>query len=221
MLCNTDSLVKTLSLFLSIVVTLLISFQTAQAEEKGLQEILKQDLWGNIYKDGGQCFYTKKAFTKNSPLLSESYVYSESWVRDHLKCGTNRQCKRESPEYVKILSDLHNLVIAKSTLSFKLKTSTFGILDESIDKDEYGMRTHLHLVEPRNEIKGDIARIIYYMHKTYDLPIRGNLPDFILWNELDPPSEEEKARNDLVESIQGTRNPYVDDPSLVKREDNS
>lgn len=189
-----------------------------QAQEKNLDDILDQDLWGNIYKDGGTCFYTKTPFSKNSPLFSVTYVYSESWIRDHLQCGTDRQCKRESPEYLKILSDLHNIVIAKSTLSFKLKSSMFGILDDSIAKDEYGMRTHMHVVEPREEIKGDIARIIYYMHKTYDLPVRGNLPNFILWNEIDPPSDEERARNDLIESIQGSRNPYVDDPSLVKRD---
>ena len=38
------------------------------------------------------------------------------------------------------------------------------------------------------------------------------------WNELDPPSELEKQRNDVVESeIQGLRNPFVDYPQLVNR----
>jgi hypothetical protein len=35
------------------------------------------------------------------------------------------------------------------------------------------------------------------------------------WNELDPPSEVEKLRNDTVEKIQGNRNPFVDYPKLV------
>jgi len=37
------------------------------------------------------------------------------------------------------------------------------------------------------------------------------------WNELDPPDAEEKARNDLIEQLQGTRNPYIDDPDLAKQ----
>ncbi|MEE8233859.1 MAG: endonuclease, partial [Gammaproteobacteria bacterium] len=35
------------------------------------------------------------------------------------------------------------------------------------------------------------------------------------WNKEDPPSDQEKVRNDKIEKIQGRRNPYIDDPSLA------
>ena len=35
------------------------------------------------------------------------------------------------------------------------------------------------------------------------------------WNEIDPPSDVEKLRNDTVQKIQGNRNPFVDYPKLV------
>lgn len=35
------------------------------------------------------------------------------------------------------------------------------------------------------------------------------------WNEMDPPSEVEKLRNDTVQKIQGNRNPFVDFPELM------
>lgn len=37
------------------------------------------------------------------------------------------------------------------------------------------------------------------------------------WNELDPPSEVEKTRNNTVQKIQGNRNPFVDYPELVSK----
>lgn len=37
----------------------------------------------------------------------------------------------------------------------------------------------------------------------------------IEWNELDPPSEVEKQRNNTVQKIQGNRNPFVDYPDIV------
>ena len=35
------------------------------------------------------------------------------------------------------------------------------------------------------------------------------------WNELDPPDEIERARNDRIETAQGQRNPYIDAPETV------
>lgn len=35
------------------------------------------------------------------------------------------------------------------------------------------------------------------------------------WNEMDPPSEVEKLRNNTVQKVQGNRNPFVDYPELV------
>ena len=37
------------------------------------------------------------------------------------------------------------------------------------------------------------------------------------WNEMDPPSDVEKLRNDTVQKIQGNRNPFVDYPDLVAK----
>jgi len=37
------------------------------------------------------------------------------------------------------------------------------------------------------------------------------------WHESDPPSKEEKRRNDKIEQIQGNRNPYIDNPDFIKK----
>lgn len=98
--------------------------------------------------------------------------------------------------------------------------------------------------EPADEFKGDVARIIAYVYvhfariDTYGLEAWGDyLGNFaikdvigrptdseyevydqlIRWNEIDPPSETEKLRNDTVQPIQGNRNPFVDYPHLMRK----
>ena len=89
--------------------------------------------------------------------------------------------------------------------------------------------------EPNDEIKGDIARIYFYMATCYQDRIAnwtkgesqkvfGNsaypgLRDWVLdmfmrWSEQDPIDDVELARNNAVEEVQGNRNPFVDYPGL-------
>ncbi|MBI9039776.1 endonuclease [Lutibacter sp.] len=90
---------------------------------------------------------------------------------------------------------------------------------------------------PGDEWKGDIARIVMYMYTRYNgdgskvsetkcLPINvgfgttlasdTNMIDlFLKWNVEDPVSTFEENRNNILEGIQGNRNPFVDNPYLA------
>ena len=89
--------------------------------------------------------------------------------------------------------------------------------------------------EPNDEIKGDIARIYFYMATCYQDKVSnwtkgesqkvfGNSPypglrDWVLammmrWSKQDPIDEVETARNNAVQEVQGNRNPFVDYPGL-------
>jgi endonuclease I len=87
--------------------------------------------------------------------------------------------------------------------------------------------------EPRDAVKGDVARMMFYMATRYegdvsgepDLelvdytgtsgPIFGKLSTLIEWNTEDPVDEFERNRNEVVYSYQGNRNPFVDHPEYV------
>jgi len=98
-----------------------------------------------------------------------------------------------------------------------------------------------------NHRKGDIARAVLYMAIRYeggshpvtdqdepDLELTndrgdiqtgtggtrymGMLDDLLAWHEADPPSAEELARNDVIQSYQGNRNPFVDHPEWATPE---
>jgi endonuclease I len=83
---------------------------------------------------------------------------------------------------------------------------------------------------PGDEWKGDVARIIMYMHIRYpsqcpaDRVGEGgstfsdfdNMRDiFLIWNAQDPPSAHENLRNDHFFEKQGNRNPFIDNPHLA------
>lgn len=69
----------------------------------------------------------------------------------------------------------------------------------------------VRIVEPRKEIRGDIARICFYYNKRYGLPISNKQRKlFDVWNRGDPVDEWEWRRNKLVMKIQGNGNEFVE-----------
>lgn len=106
--------------------------------------------------------------------------------------------------------------------------------------------TKTNTFEPTDEWKGDIARCLFYMATRYsnkketntkeepylvitdDTSIKNdnskcygvqyNLSTLITWNDLDPVSNYEIHRNNLIyHNVQNNRNPYIDHPEWVKR----
>lgn len=102
-----------------------------------------------------------------------------------------------------------------------------------------GVYEYASLVEPSDEFKGDVARIVAYIYMHYNSfsgtpssrsSMVGSLDltkaigyssaskaKAVLksWNKLDPPDDIEKRRNHSVQQIQGNRNPFVDYPNLM------
>jgi endonuclease I len=81
---------------------------------------------------------------------------------------------------------------------------------------------------PGDEWKGDIARMMMYMYVRYNTrclatnvgsgPTTYNvdMPNiFLEWNEEDPVSQFERTRNNVLQGIQGNRNPFIDNPYLA------
>ncbi|MCR9171541.1 MAG: endonuclease [bacterium] len=91
--------------------------------------------------------------------------------------------------------------------------------------------------KPRDEVKGDVARMIFYMATRYEgdngepdlevinsipsdnnmtLPYHALLSDLLQWHLDDPVSDWERNRNDIIYyDYQNNRNPYIDHPEFV------
>ncbi|CAM5274828.1 hypothetical protein SALBM217S_08328 [Streptomyces griseoloalbus] len=98
-----------------------------------------------------------------------------------------------------------------------------------------GSLTDSDSFEPRDAVKGDVARMIFYMAVRYEgadgwpdlepndsvnngsAPYIGKLAVLKEWNEQDPPDAFEQRRNDVIfESYQHNRNPFIDHPEWVE-----
>ena len=72
--------------------------------------------------------------------------------------------------------------------------------------------------EPCDTHKGNVARAMFYFAIRYRKGLSESQEKlFRAWNDLDPVDQDEIIRNDRIEKIQGNRNPFIDDESLVKQ----
>lgn len=76
--------------------------------------------------------------------------------------------------------------------------------------------------EPRDEVKGDAARIIFYLMVRYKeadnytfKSVAESQELLMQWHVLDPVDDFEKNRNEVAYSIQGNRNPFIDYPEYA------
>ncbi|AZQ34927.1 MULTISPECIES: endonuclease I family protein [Streptomyces] len=98
-----------------------------------------------------------------------------------------------------------------------------------------GSLTDSNSFEPRDAVKGDVARMILYMAVRYEgddswpdlepndavtngsVPYHGRLSVLKQWNDEDPPDSFEERRNEVIyDSYQGNRNPFIDHPEWVE-----
>ena len=55
-----------------------------------------------------------------------------------------------------------------------------------------------------------------YLHERYELPLLGTLDMYQRWNQEDPVTAEERRRNNVIEQLQGNRNPFIDEPDRAR-----
>jgi deoxyribonuclease-1 len=84
------------------------------------------------------------------------------------------------------------------------------------DEDrEYGgcdieLDTEADRVEPRPEVRGDIARIYFYMEWQHGVLLsKGQRRLFLHWHQTDPVDDAERKLDEAIEARQGNSNPFV------------
>lgn len=144
--------------------------------------------------------------------INSTWDSGATWNREHvwpqslLGVSTNNSSRH-------VGADLHNLKPAHPS-----ENSSRG-------NKYFAWTTTADAYEPRDEVKGDVARILFYMVAMYDyLDLINSTPttyqmamlDILLeWHEQDPVDAFERYRNDVIFTYQNNRNPFIDHPELV------
>ncbi|MCW2950617.1 MAG: Endonuclease [Thermoleophilia bacterium] len=99
-----------------------------------------------------------------------------------------------------------------------------GVHQAKLGTDELGWT----VFEPAAQNKGDVARGLLYFYTRYNASrtakfqatdFAHELPTLLKWNKEDPVDDAERARNAVIQSFQGNRNPYIDHPEYVEQVD--
>ncbi|MCR3905946.1 MAG: endonuclease [Tenericutes bacterium] len=146
--------------------------------------------------------------------VSGTWDFGTTWNREHVwpqsLLGSSADNATVNPA-----SDLHNLKPANPNENSSRSNKYF---DNATTSSSY---------EPRDEVKGDIARILFFMVVRYDylnlvngvpgVYQMGKLDTLLQWHIEDPVDAFEQNRNDVIYSYQNNRNPFIDHPEFVEK----
>ena len=135
-------------------------------------------------------------------------------------------------------SDLHHLFPSQVKVNSRRGSLPFAEIDDSqttswfIDSEQQNSIPSNNIdgyseatksaFEPREKVKGDIARAQFYFYTIYrnqadDNFFKKQKDTLCAWNKLDPVNAKEKRRSQNIAVKQGNENPFVIDSSLANR----
>ena len=152
------------------------------------------------------------------------------WATSHGNLGTSKGAG----------TDVHHIRPADHSVNSARNNKDFDVGGNPyIDGDgPTGCFSDADSWEPRDAVKGDVARMLFYMAVRYegtngepDLELvdevntmrlnepgkgfHGKLSALLSWHQADPPDSLERKRNDIIYTYQGNRNPFIDHPEFV------
>jgi endonuclease I len=154
-------------------------------------------------------------------------TYGNSWNREHVWAKSHGFPNEQDHAY----TDVHHLRPTDRSVNSSRGNKDFDN-SENFHSEATLCKTDGDSWEPRDAVKGDVARMMFYMvvryenSGTYDLelvnytgtsstPIFGKLSTLLTWHSEDPVDDFERNRNEVIYSYQNNRNPFIDHPNLV------
>lgn len=175
-----------------------------------------------------ECLYTGRRMDPDN-----SGIGAGQWNKEHIWAKTYGFKDESYQAY----SDIQMLRIAESSINGARSDKYFDNVTDG--STSYGCKYTSDTFEPRDEVKGDVARIMFYMTVMYNsdtlnlvltddvtkindskgklggTQYLGKLSTLLKWAAEDPVDEREISRNNAVFGIQKNRNPFIDHPEYA------
>jgi serine protease len=166
---------------------------------------------------------------KDSTSRNPGTPNNQSWNREHV--WPRSHGLEDDDELAH--NDLHHLRPADRTVNSSRGNKDFD--DGGTPHHEAtGSSADADSFEPRDAVKGDIARMLFYMDVRYEDALDGNdlelvdrttggeavtlgrLCALLLWHHLDPVDVFERRRHARIVALQGNHNPFISEPALAE-----
>jgi predicted extracellular nuclease/endonuclease I len=176
-------------------------------------------------------WYSNRSQAKSTNGSGAASSNADNWNREHSWPKSHGFSNSSLEAY----TDIHHLRPTDISINSSRGNLDFDNSDSplsespinSVDDDSF---------EPRDDVKGDVARMMFYMDTRYEGSGSDSTPDLQLvnritttsesklgwlctlaaWNVADPVDASEQLRNDRIYELQGNRNPFTDNPSWVE-----
>jgi deoxyribonuclease-1 len=170
--------------------------------------------WRGVYPDGGQGLYCEQRFAARDRSYNIEHVYPMSSATRALGCGDRDSCRRTSPRFNQIESDMHNLYPARRDMNKARGSYPFRDIrgENHVERGcDFEIDHRARVAEPPPASRGNVARAMLYMSDRYGLEIFERQRRMLLeWHAADPVDDEERRRNRAIAKIQGNPNPWIE-----------
>lgn len=194
-------------------------------------DILKETDKDTTNPDNVILFYT--GWSVNA---AQEYNNASGWSREHVWAksrgdfGTDKGAGTDAHHL-----RLTNISVNSARNNRWFDNCTESYLDGGLETGRF-TSSNSWVWQPRDEVKRDVARMIFYMATRYegedgepDLEVVDYLPDdnytkdpihaklsaLLQWHQEDPVDDFERNRNEVVYSYQNNRNSFIDHPEYV------
>lgn len=170
----------------------------------------------------GYAIYSPKGLPSDATIARAArseveHIVPISWVGKQLQCwqnGGRKNCQSTDPLFNKIEGDLFNLTYAVGQVNGMRSDLPFGMVSSNI-ASQFGqcdikIDTKNRKVQPKADIRGDIARVVFYMADRYNLTLsRQDQQLYLAWHKQDPVSAIELERHNRTAKLTQRSNPFV------------
>lgn len=164
--------------------------------------------WSWVGRSGGRidlasCGYEIRAQENRAIRLEWEHIVP-AWVFGHQRqCwqnGGRQNCIADDPVFRAMEADLHNLAPAIGEVNADRSNYRYGVVRGSDAATCGTCKTRVDFksraVEPRDEVKGFVARVTFYMYDRYDLSMSDAQQRLLMaWDKQYPVTEWERERD--------------------------
>lgn len=176
--------------------------------------------------DHASCGYRPIDDDERANRVEVEHVVPASWIGQGRACWSEaictdskgrafkgrKCCLKVDPVFRRAYNDLHNLWPVIGEINERRQNWRFGEVagePRAFGRCDFELDRDARVVEPRAAIRGDIARIHFYMAEVHGVRLAADQRDlFEIWHREDPPDESERRRHRVIERLQRPQRRY-------------